>query len=115
MELKLNRCAAPPEFDEEAAPDLGPCCICGGALGVRNVMMLGVKNQVPGHGWGCVVCHLPPDGASAVLCDACLGLFSAGKAEIKFAARGYPATEGRVPIEALSVPHEHDPLIDHDA
>jgi hypothetical protein len=98
------------------APDLGPCCICGGTLSVRTVIMLAVKNQVPGHGWGCVQCGLPADGASAVVCDACvarhvdgLSLYSA----LRFACRGYPAEDGRVSIEALTEAHEHDPDIEH--
>jgi hypothetical protein len=94
-------------------PTLGSCCICGADQQVRNIMMLDVKNQVPGHGWGCLICNLPADGASAVLCDRCLELFQEGKAKIKYACRGYPAIEGRVPIEELSIPHEHDHDLHH--
>jgi hypothetical protein len=101
--------------DEAPEPKLGPCCICGDEHPwVRNVLMLPLKNEVPGHGWGCLVCRLPADGASAVLCDDCLNLYQASLAELKFACRGYPATDGRVPIEKLSLRHEHDPLVDHN-
>ncbi len=94
--------------------DLGPCCICGSAgYGVRNVMMLHFKNQVPGHGWGCVVCGLPPDGAVAVLCDPCFDRLNAGEATLKFVCRGYPATEGRIPFPELTVPHDHNMEIEH--
>ena len=103
------------EMKPEQEPNLGTCCICGTDRGVRNIMMLHVKNQVPGHGWGCVICNLPPDGASAILCDPCFELFQVyGETLLKFACRGYPATEGRVPIEELSVPHEHDLSFHHD-
>jgi hypothetical protein len=84
--------------------DLGTCCACGGTQGVRNVIMLDKKAPIPGRGWGCVVCKLPLDGAIAVLCDDCLD----SKAEIRFACRGYPATDGRVPIGELSGLHEHN-------
>lgn len=88
--------------------DLGPCCICGEQNRSGGLVMLSVKNQVPGHGWGCVVCGLPSDGASAVLCDNCVDGWQAGELKLRWACRGYPKTDGRVPIEELTVPHEHD-------
>jgi hypothetical protein len=51
-------------------PDLGPCCMCG-IPEPQAIVMLSRRAAVPGHGWGCVVCGLPPDGAVAVLCDPC--------------------------------------------
>jgi hypothetical protein len=51
--------------------DLGACCACGTFRNVRNVVMLPFRAPEPGKGWGCVLCHLPNDGAVAVLCDDC--------------------------------------------
>lgn len=86
--------------------DLGPCCACE-KLGpdVRNVIMLHRKGPTPGKGWGCLVCGLPLDGAVAVLCDDCLE----AKAEIRFVCGGYPAQDGRMPLEDLPEERfEHD-------
>jgi len=71
---------------------------------VFNIILLHKKVPIPGHGWGCLQCNLPPDGAVAVLCHKCM----AKKAEPKFACRGYPANEGRIPIDELKGGHEHD-------
>lgn len=93
---------------------LGTCCICcSDGRDVTTVVMLPFKNEVPGHGWGCVVCHLPPDGASAVLCDRCADEYIAGRAKLRFACRGYPAEDGRVAFDALAIRHEHDSLVEH--
>jgi len=75
--------------------------------------MLHVKNQVPGHGWGCLECHLPMDGASAVLCDDCCNGWQSGEVELQWACRGYPAIDGRVPIGELTEPHRHDETVEH--
>ncbi len=95
--------------DDEVHPDLGPCCACGeSGPTVRNVGFLDKKCRVPGHGWGCVQCGLEADGAIIVVCDACA---AKGKdVVIRWACRGYPGTEGRVPIERLksSPVHRHD-------
>src|SRR6185312_10303887 len=77
--------------------DLGTCCICGSSDDVIAIVTLPVKSEVPGHGWGCVVCNLPSDGASAVLCATCTQAWIREQVQIKFACRGYPATDGRVP------------------
>lgn len=89
-----------------AWPSLGPCCHCE-RDGARTILMLPVRNQVPGHGWGCFACDLPLDGASAVLCDDCAPLCALGTAP-RFACRGYPATDGRVAFAELSEPFIHD-------
>jgi hypothetical protein len=71
--------------------------------------MLSHRAPVPGHGWGCAVCGLPPDGAVAVLCGPCTDRFAADCA-LRFACRGYPATDGRIPFDELDPePFEHDP------
>lgn len=83
------------------APALGPCCICGGLADVRNIMMLDRLSPIPGRGWGCMVCGLPADGATAVLCDACRDDHTARDVPLKFVCRGYPAEDGRAPFEDL--------------
>jgi hypothetical protein len=89
--------------------NLGPCCACGKKDGtVRNLLMLPYKAPAPGSGWGCVVCHLPPDGASAIVCDQCLR----NKVPLKDVIVGQ-ATEGkRAPIDSVNsgLVHEHDEL-----
>lgn len=94
--------------------DLGPCCICEGTRGVRNVIMLRQKAPLAGRGWGCVVCGLASDGALAVLCDPCFEKFQAKQAALRYACRGYPGKDGRVPYHRLTGQHEHDHKI-HDA
>lgn len=79
---------------------LGPCCICE-VPGAGNIVMLSQRAMVPGHGWGCITCGLPPDGAVAVLCDRCTAMWSEGHAELRFACRGWPGRDGRVPIGEL--------------
>jgi len=98
-------------FDDR--PRFGSCCICGSEDNVTAVVMLGVKNEVPGHGWACLACGLPPDGAMAVLCAHCVDDWQSGRKQLRFACRGWPATEGRVPIEQLTEPHEHDANVEH--
>ena len=100
---------AAPEPDPEL-PELGPCCMCERRDGVRNMILLDRRGAVPGRGWGCVVCGLPPDGAVAVLCDDCLARYRLDQALLKVACRGYPARDGRIAIAALPPePFEHDP------
>ena len=89
------------------ADSLGPCCMCEGTVDVRNIISLHRKSPTPGRGWGCVQCGLPPDGAIAVLCDRCLALTENGE-PLNFACKGYPATDGRVPIMSLHGEHDHD-------
>jgi hypothetical protein len=94
-------------------PSLGTCCICGGDRRVRTIIMLEVKGAVPGHGWGCFACNLPMDGASAVLCDQCARGWQSGAVKLQWACAGYPGEDGRVPIAELTVPHKHDPEVEH--
>jgi hypothetical protein len=95
-----------------AAESFGPCCICEGTVGVRNVLMLSQNSPTPGRGWGCVVCDLPSDGAIAVVCDACVGNAEAHgltvSSLLRFACGGYPGWDGRVPIGQLAGTHDHD-------
>jgi hypothetical protein len=87
--------------DNDDDTKLGPCCMCEATEGVRNILMLSRRGVVKGHGWGCVECDLPTDGAIVVLCDACLAIYQADESALRFACRGYPASEGRVPIADL--------------
>jgi hypothetical protein len=88
-------------------PDLGPCCMCEGP-GSRNLIMLSRRGAIPGHGWGCVVCGLPLDGAYAVLCEACIIRWEHDNSLLTVACRGWPG-EGRIPIAELP-----KGLFDHD-
>lgn len=81
--------------------DFGPCCMCQTREGVTNMVMLDRRCAVPGHGWGCFVCHLPSDGAIAVLCDTCLAVYQQNPEDLFEACRGYPGTEGRIAIAEL--------------
>ncbi len=91
-------------------PDLGRCCACEKrGPDVRNIMMLDKKAPVPGSGWGCFVCHLPPDGAVAVICDGCLE----SQAAILFVCVGYPGEDQRALADDLHESFEHD-LAEHE-
>jgi hypothetical protein len=85
----------------------GPCCICDGSANVRTIVMLDKEAPIPGHGWGCLTCGKPSNGAVAVICDACAEAPDVGK-RLRFACRGYPASEGRIPIAELTKPFHHD-------
>ena len=93
------------------APELlGPCCICAhpAETATSCIQLLPRKNIIRGHGWGCTVCGLDFDGAAAVICGVCLPRFDTGELALRFACRGYPATEGRVELAELVLPHHHD-------
>lgn len=96
-----------------ADPSLGSCCMCRSHRHVRTIVMLPVKAVVRGHGWGCVICRLPCDGAYAVLCDDCIPLYRDSRDVLRFACLGWAGTEGRVPIAELTEPHEHDLSVEH--
>lgn len=92
-------------MSDEEPLDLGACCACGEAgPTVRNIVMLPKKSLVPGTGWGCVICHLPCDGASVVVCDACL------ETQRPFQEYIYDdaGKKLRRPIEELTEPFTHD-------
>jgi hypothetical protein len=51
------------------------------------------------------VCNLPLDGAIAVVCDRCIR----ENRDVRFICRGYPATDGRLPIkDAPAEPFAHN-------
>jgi hypothetical protein len=82
---------------------LGPCCNCGSEADVAHIVMLPRRGPVPGFGWGCAACGLPPDGAIAVLCDHCIGQ------KVAFVCEGYPHAGKRAPVACLS-----EDVFDHD-
>jgi hypothetical protein len=86
-------------------PDMGECCACRGTGNVRNILMHNRRAPVPGTGWGCVVCHLPMDGAISILCDTCV----ASGARPLTVCDGFPVDKKRKPVEALDpAPFDHD-------
>ncbi len=94
--------------------DLGACCRCDCPGNpdnpVRTIVSLPHKAPIAGHGWGCVVCGLPPDGAQAAVCDVCAEEMHEDQgphAGLRWAWQGYPG-EGRTPISSLAGSHEHD-------
>jgi hypothetical protein len=86
------------DWHDPRHPDLGPCCCCGlEGDDVRNIVMLARRAPVPGTGWGCVACGLPPDGASYVACDRCLE----DEREPREVIAGFAISKGRTPIDSL--------------
>jgi hypothetical protein len=91
-----------------ARPKLGNCCICSNTRKVRTIVSLNLRAPIPEHGWGCVVCNVS-GGAMAVVCDLCCDQYGDDvPKQLLFACRGYPATDGRVPIAELTEPFGHD-------
>lgn len=83
--------------------DLGRCCACQGTAHVRHLIML--HRQTPyGHGWGCLVCGLPPLGAVTVLCDTCFE----SKLEPAYFIKGPAQNKDRAPIAELKEYFNHD-------
>lgn len=88
--------------------DLGTCCICIGTKRVVSILQLAKKAPMPGRGWGCVVCHLPCDGAVAVVCDECMLVGDDPFTRLRFVCTGYPGSDGRTPICQVVGVHEHN-------
>jgi hypothetical protein len=92
--------------------DLGPCCICEGP-GATVIVALTARSPT-GHGWGCLQCGLPCTGAMAVICEGCAAHYPPAEQwhlelDLRFACRGYPASEGRIRFEDLRGEHVHIP------
>lgn len=105
----MNTHILPPNIE-----DFGPCCACGlSSPEVRNIIMLDKRlpaEALAAHAnsaWGCFECGLPAEGASAVVCDACLE----SDAPIRFVVLGYLAypEHRRIAIEQCPEPFLHDP------
>ncbi len=93
---------------DDDEPDLGPCCVCETNIGVRNVICVDRRAPIPGTGWGCVECHLPMDGALAVVCDDCVC------EPLKFVCKGFVSRLERVPFDSLAPERfYHDESIEH--
>lgn len=97
------------EDDDEVTP-LGPCCICDVEdTTVRHILLLPHAGALPGRGWGCLTCALPPLGVTAVLCNECFAEYVRGRTRLKYWCAGHPATDGRRDIADLPPPRfEHD-------
>ncbi len=98
------------------ASPFGPCCICERDDDtVTYLILLDQKAPIPGTGWGCAACGLPPDGAMAVICEACtkanqvrVGQFGTNLPPLRFVINGYAASRQRAAITACTGDHIHD-------
>jgi len=101
-------------FDDEPLDagdpvDLGACCVCG-AEGdtVRNIVMLNFQAPIGGEGWACMVCGLPPNGALAVVCDACAETKTIPD-DLRYVVSGLAGNKERAAIDTIEqIPFEHD-------
>lgn len=102
-------------MNDDDSRDYGTCCICERPLAAPiNLVMLPFKGLADQScGWGCVVCHLPCEGATAFVCDPCVVAYgddprTALDARIKFIVCD-PDSTGRAPIDQINIfePHEH--------
>jgi len=104
---KLDKLSAPKE--RGWIEPLGSCCQCGTLESVKTIVTIEKKSPIAGHGWGnskCP-CQLPRDGALFVLCDGCSRRYQKRPFKPKFACRGYPGSEGRIPFSKLRGVHRH--------
>ena len=108
MTCEEAKCA---HYDQESDEnDLGTCCICGkSGKTVRNIIVLD-RETAPenyGKGWGCLVCGLPMNGASAVLCDDCVP----NRSKVDKMVIGWPKeNRRRLLSEVPYVEFKHDEL-----
>jgi hypothetical protein len=101
-----------PHNDKKHSSDHGPCCICEGTHDVNVLVLVTKRAPVPGTGWGCVVCHLPQDGAIAVICGKCAEACpdqAEAERRLKFVCHGYVMKLSRAPASEASEPFNHDP------
>lgn len=98
--------------DPYAGPNLGPCCVCETTYQVVEVWSLNGLCPMPGRGWGCVACGLAPNGAVAVVCATCADWARRSRLSpvtfLKWACRGYPGVDGRVPMGEIVGTWGHD-------
>lgn len=89
------------EIDMTLEMSLGDCCACRGTSSaenrVRNIVMHDFPAPVPGTGWGCIVCHLPMDGAVSVICDRCRDTH----APILDVCSGFPKENQRLALSGM--------------
>jgi hypothetical protein len=88
--------------------DYGPCCVCCCQENVRNIWMLNLKG--PHNGWGCFVCHLPAQGAIAIICDLCAERDYTLRVDDLVAILDGQTKAGRAPLPAINdrIPFLHD-------
>jgi hypothetical protein len=86
-------------IDEASLDDFGSCCSCGRTPEKGNLAILEHESPVPGFGWGCATCNLPPNGALAVLCDTCLKKINPFLTHVVY---GYIRDKKRVPYDTVS-------------
>lgn len=90
---------------DDMQPQFGQCCACRGSENVRTIVMHDFRAPIAGSGWGCVVCHLPMDGAISVICDHCREC----EGPILDVCVGYPKDNQRFAMTALTkMPFGHD-------
>jgi hypothetical protein len=96
------------EFELKNIQSLGACCMCEQNDGtVRNILNLPYRNP-KAVGWGCFVCNLPAEGATAIVCDSCLEILQNDEdTKIKWACAGYPKEPERIPYNSLTELFEH--------
>jgi len=86
---------------------LGTCCGCQQPIqGVPHLIMLDIEAPIAGTGWGCYLCHLPNNGALAVVCNECL-ISQSMLFEVIY---GYPESKQRlrfVNMEEPMTPFHH--------
>lgn len=91
-----------------SGPGYGWCCACEGEISPRDPVVVFLPFQAPAgfRGWGCMACGLPPGGAIAVVCQACV---AAEKAP-RFIATGVNVGDNkRLSLEGyVQIPFLHD-------
>lgn len=93
---------------EASATYLGTCCVCEGTNDVENILNLNGRCPIIGRGWGCLLCKLPPHGAVAVVCSACLPQLATNPKALRFICTGHPMRDGRTPIGEMVPGFDHD-------
>lgn len=77
------------------------CCACGRTRTCRNIICTEFCAPEPGTGWGCVVCHLPQDGAVAVVCDDCAAAGETSGLTLRYICTRGAGEPGRTPVQGL--------------
>lgn len=95
----------------DEATTLGPCCLCA-AEGATVLVMLAARSPIQDRGWSCVTCGLSANGAMAVLCASCARFYektgrSSIELDLKWACRGFPGSDGRIPFDELRGEYQH--------
>ena len=88
------------------APPMGTCCACGKSdHTVVNLATIDRVAPLPGTGWSCLACGLPPNGAMAVVCNGCIVM---GR-DVTHAIVGQPGSFERIALTDYPYePFDHD-------